>query len=178
MEQAVEQQRLESKTFEVKINQVLNKNDRLSEQVISKDIVDIIVNSSVDNACVNVNECEKCLKLETELLNKNDFIEKEIYDKLKFFKETILSQGREYRTGQRESRERNRVHEETMQMLREMIKIQEEKRIFEEAARQEDEKRIATEKEAAVLEAKRKSKECLNIEEKSIPQASIRSSKL
>ncbi|GJT00299.1 hypothetical protein Tco_0821468 [Tanacetum coccineum] len=35
-----------------------------------------------DNACVNVNECEKCLKLETELLNKNDFIEKEIYDKL------------------------------------------------------------------------------------------------
>ncbi|GJU50902.1 hypothetical protein Tco_1220457 [Tanacetum coccineum] len=64
-----------------------------------------------------------------------------------------------------------------MQMLREMIKIQEEKRIFEEAARQEDEKRIATEKEAAELEAKRKSQECLNIEEKSIPQASIRSRK-
>ncbi|GJY81788.1 retrovirus-related pol polyprotein from transposon TNT 1-94 [Tanacetum coccineum] len=70
--------------------------------------------------------------------------------------------------------ERNRVHEETMQMLREMIKIQEEKRIFEEAARQEDEKRIAKEKEAAELEAKCKSQECLNIEEKSIPQASIR----
>ncbi|GJY02931.1 hypothetical protein Tco_0361083 [Tanacetum coccineum] len=47
-----------------------------------KDIVNIIVNSSVDNAYVNVNECEKCLKLETELLNKKDFIEKEIYDKL------------------------------------------------------------------------------------------------
>ncbi|GJS75681.1 hypothetical protein Tco_0725562 [Tanacetum coccineum] len=58
-----------------------------------------------------------------------------------------------------------------------MIKIQEEKRIFEEAARQEDEKRIAIEKEAAELEAKRKSQECLNIEEKSIPQASIRSRK-
>ncbi|GJW79694.1 hypothetical protein Tco_0143669 [Tanacetum coccineum] len=82
MEQDVEQQRLESKTFEVKMNQVLNENERLLEQVISKDIVNIIVNSSVDNACVNVNECEKCLKLETELLNKNDFIEKEIYDKL------------------------------------------------------------------------------------------------
>ncbi|GJQ89823.1 hypothetical protein Tco_0000962 [Tanacetum coccineum] len=27
-------------------------------------------------------ECEKCLKLETELLNKKDFVEKEIYDKL------------------------------------------------------------------------------------------------
>ncbi|GJS10502.1 hypothetical protein Tco_0367298 [Tanacetum coccineum] len=77
----------------------------------------------------------------------------------------------------RQNEELNRVHEETMQMLREMIKIQEEKRIFEEAARQEEEKRIAKEKEAAELEAKRKSQECLNIEEKSIPQASIRSRK-
>ncbi|GJW48192.1 hypothetical protein Tco_0079838 [Tanacetum coccineum] len=56
---------------------------------------------------------------------------------------------------------------------------QDEKRIAKEkeAARQEEEKRIAKEKEAAELEAKRKSQECLNIEEKSIPQASIRSRK-
>ncbi|GJX35643.1 retrovirus-related pol polyprotein from transposon TNT 1-94 [Tanacetum coccineum] len=54
---------------------------------------------------------------------------------------------------------------------------EEEKRIFEEAARQEEEKRISKEKEAAELEAKRKSQECLNIEEKSIPQASICSRK-
>ncbi|GKB84905.1 hypothetical protein Tco_0957177 [Tanacetum coccineum] len=47
---AVEQHRLESKTFEVKMNKVLNENERLLEQVISKDIVNIIVNSSVDNA--------------------------------------------------------------------------------------------------------------------------------
>ncbi|GKC79455.1 hypothetical protein Tco_1130229, partial [Tanacetum coccineum] len=40
------------------------------------------MNSTMDNASVNVHECEKCLKLETELLNKMDFIEKEIYDKL------------------------------------------------------------------------------------------------
>ncbi|GJV94699.1 hypothetical protein Tco_1546276 [Tanacetum coccineum] len=79
---AVEQHCLESKTFEVKMNKVLNEKERLLEQVISKDIVNIIVNSSVDNASVNVHECEKCLKLETELLNKTDFIEKEIYDKL------------------------------------------------------------------------------------------------
>ncbi|GJZ45586.1 hypothetical protein Tco_0593182 [Tanacetum coccineum] len=79
---------------------------------------------------------------------------------------------------QREIKERNRVHEETMQMLREMIKIQEEKLILEEAARQEEEKRITKEKEAAELEAKRKIQECLNIEEKSIPQASTRSRKL
>ncbi|GJW54657.1 integrase, catalytic region, zinc finger, CCHC-type containing protein [Tanacetum coccineum] len=78
----VEQHRLESKIFKVKMNQVLNENERLLEQVISKDIVNIIVNSSVDNASVNVHECEKCLKLETELLNKKDFVEKEIYDKL------------------------------------------------------------------------------------------------
>ncbi|GKA60543.1 retrovirus-related pol polyprotein from transposon TNT 1-94 [Tanacetum coccineum] len=81
MEQAVEQHRFESKTFEVKMNQVLNENERLLEQVINKDIVNIIMNSSVDNVSMNVHECEKCLKLETELLNKKDFVEKEIYDK-------------------------------------------------------------------------------------------------
>ncbi|GKB89829.1 retrovirus-related pol polyprotein from transposon TNT 1-94, partial [Tanacetum coccineum] len=80
--EAVEQHRLESKTFKVKMNQVLNENERLLEQVINKDIVNIIMNSSVDNVSVNVHECEKCLKLETELLNKKDFVEKEIYDKL------------------------------------------------------------------------------------------------
>ncbi|GJY15559.1 hypothetical protein Tco_0385981 [Tanacetum coccineum] len=36
----------------------------------------------VDNAFVNVHEYKKCLKLETELLNKKDFIKKETYDKL------------------------------------------------------------------------------------------------
>ncbi|GJV07386.1 retrovirus-related pol polyprotein from transposon TNT 1-94 [Tanacetum coccineum] len=41
-----------------------------------------IMNSSVDTASMNEHECEKCLKLENELLNKKDFIEKEIYDKL------------------------------------------------------------------------------------------------
>ncbi|GKE74927.1 hypothetical protein Tco_1536968, partial [Tanacetum coccineum] len=65
MEQAVEQYRLESKTCEIKMNQVLNENERLLEQAIGNDIVSLIVNSSVDNACVNVHECHKCLKLET-----------------------------------------------------------------------------------------------------------------
>ncbi|GKB69432.1 retrovirus-related pol polyprotein from transposon TNT 1-94 [Tanacetum coccineum] len=64
------------------MNQVFNENERLLEQVINKDIVNIIMNSSVDNASVNVHECEKCLKLKTGLLNKKDLIEKEIYDKL------------------------------------------------------------------------------------------------
>ncbi|GJU55023.1 hypothetical protein Tco_1228737 [Tanacetum coccineum] len=82
MEQTVEQHRLESKTFEFKMTQVLNENERLLEQVISKYIVNILVKSSVNIASVNVHECEKCLKLETELLNKKDFVEKEIYNKL------------------------------------------------------------------------------------------------
>ncbi|GJS72529.1 retrovirus-related pol polyprotein from transposon TNT 1-94 [Tanacetum coccineum] len=82
MEQAVKQHRLKSKTCEVKMNQVLNENKRLLKHVINKDIVNIIMNSSVDNTSVNVHECEKCQKLKTELLNKSDFVEKEIYDKL------------------------------------------------------------------------------------------------
>ncbi|GJT20236.1 retrovirus-related pol polyprotein from transposon TNT 1-94 [Tanacetum coccineum] len=41
-----------------------------------KDIVNTIMKSSVDIASVNVHECEKYLKLETELLNKKDFLKK------------------------------------------------------------------------------------------------------
>ncbi|GJR69963.1 hypothetical protein Tco_0016028 [Tanacetum coccineum] len=63
------------------MNQVLNENERILEQVINKDIMNIVVNSSMYNASVNVHECKKCLKLETELLNKKDFIERETYDK-------------------------------------------------------------------------------------------------
>ncbi|GJU21032.1 hypothetical protein Tco_1154374 [Tanacetum coccineum] len=65
---------------------------------------------------------------------------------------------------------------DTFKEFLERLNIQrkeEEKLIFEEAARQEEEKRIAKEKEAAELEAKCKIQECLNIKEKSIPQASI-----
>nr|GEV87787.1 integrase, catalytic region, zinc finger, CCHC-type, peptidase aspartic, catalytic [Tanacetum cinerariifolium] len=72
------------KTFEVKMNQVLNENERLLEQVINKEIVNIVVIFSVDNGSVNVHEYKKCLKLETELLNKKGFIEKETYGTVKF----------------------------------------------------------------------------------------------
>ncbi|GJW27965.1 hypothetical protein Tco_0044840, partial [Tanacetum coccineum] len=75
LEQAVEQHRLESKTFKVKMNQVLSENERLLAQAIDHDIVKTIVNLSV-------NECQKCLELKTELLNKKDDVDKETYDKL------------------------------------------------------------------------------------------------
>ncbi|GKB83206.1 hypothetical protein Tco_0950101 [Tanacetum coccineum] len=48
MEQAVEQHRLESKTFEVKMNQVLSENERLLAQAIDNDIVKTVVNLSVN----------------------------------------------------------------------------------------------------------------------------------
>ncbi|GKB51074.1 retrovirus-related pol polyprotein from transposon TNT 1-94 [Tanacetum coccineum] len=100
MEQAVEQHRLESKTFEVKMNQVLNENERLFKQVLSKNIV----NSSVNIASVNVHECEKCLKLETELLKRKDFVEKDIYDKL--FKSFTTPQSQEKDTVIKKLKER------------------------------------------------------------------------
>ncbi|GJR41279.1 hypothetical protein Tco_1216963 [Tanacetum coccineum] len=81
-DQAVEQHRLESRTFEVKMNQVLSENERLLAQVIDHNIVKTIVNLSVNNGCETVNECQKCLELKTELLNKNDVVDKETYDKL------------------------------------------------------------------------------------------------
>nr|GEY36928.1 integrase, catalytic region, zinc finger, CCHC-type, peptidase aspartic, catalytic [Tanacetum cinerariifolium] len=42
MEQAIEQHRVESKRFQVKMNKVLNENERLLEEVISKDIVNMV----------------------------------------------------------------------------------------------------------------------------------------
>ncbi|GJY46742.1 hypothetical protein Tco_0435805 [Tanacetum coccineum] len=47
---------------------------------MSKDIVNLLVNPSVENDSVNVHECQKCLKLETEL--QTDFVKRETYDKL------------------------------------------------------------------------------------------------
>ncbi|GKD11664.1 retrovirus-related pol polyprotein from transposon TNT 1-94 [Tanacetum coccineum] len=88
MEQAVEQHHLESKMFKVKMNQVLNENERLLKQVINKDIVNIIMNSTVDNASMNMHECEKsyttlekhCISLEVdtqlnhEIFQRDNFV--------------------------------------------------------------------------------------------------------
>ncbi|GJS62063.1 retrovirus-related pol polyprotein from transposon TNT 1-94 [Tanacetum coccineum] len=74
MERPVEQHRLESRTFEVKMNQVLSENERLLAQAIDKDIVKTVVNLSVNANGENVTECQKCLELETELVKKKDFL--------------------------------------------------------------------------------------------------------
>ncbi|GKG44386.1 hypothetical protein Tco_0485824, partial [Tanacetum coccineum] len=82
MKHAIEQHRLESRIFEVKMNQVLSENERLLEQFIDHDIVKTVVNLSVNDGCETLNECQKCLELKTELLNKKDVVDKETYDKL------------------------------------------------------------------------------------------------
>nr|GEU44376.1 hypothetical protein [Tanacetum cinerariifolium] len=50
MEQAIEQHREESNKFQDKIKEVLNVNERLLEQAIRKDIVNIVVTDNVNNA--------------------------------------------------------------------------------------------------------------------------------
>ncbi|GKF52160.1 hypothetical protein Tco_0148627 [Tanacetum coccineum] len=58
------------------MNQVLSENERLLAQAIDHDIVKTFVNLSVNDGCETVNECQKCLELKT------DVVDKETYDKL------------------------------------------------------------------------------------------------
>nr|GFA64953.1 hypothetical protein [Tanacetum cinerariifolium] len=76
---AVEQHCVEKNKFQDKMKDVLKENERLLEQAISTDIVNIVVNANVNYAYKIVNECERCVTIETEL--QKDFINKECYDK-------------------------------------------------------------------------------------------------
>nr|GEY94386.1 hypothetical protein [Tanacetum cinerariifolium] len=80
IEQAIEQGRVEKNRFQDKMKAVLKENERLLEQAISKDIVNIVVNANVNCSCETVNKCERCVTLETKL--QRDFIKKECYDNL------------------------------------------------------------------------------------------------
>nr|GEU91746.1 hypothetical protein [Tanacetum cinerariifolium] len=71
MERAVEQHRVETNKFQDKMKDVLKENKQLLEQAINKDIVNIVM-TNVNNAYEPVNECERCVTLETEL--QQDFI--------------------------------------------------------------------------------------------------------
>ncbi|GJS98025.1 hypothetical protein Tco_0819195 [Tanacetum coccineum] len=76
--------------------QFLMENDRILDQIISQDIVNIVVNSSLDiNTSVNVNSsvsmndsvnyvkmCNKCLELEAELIKQHNMVEKDEYNRL------------------------------------------------------------------------------------------------
>nr|GEU40373.1 hypothetical protein [Tanacetum cinerariifolium] len=83
-EAAVNQYSVEKNAFEIQIKQLSIDNDELLKQIMSQEIVHIAENSvdilDVKNSCVN--DFNKCLELETELLKKKDLIEKDVYDKL------------------------------------------------------------------------------------------------
>ncbi|GJY11289.1 retrovirus-related pol polyprotein from transposon TNT 1-94 [Tanacetum coccineum] len=82
--------------FEIQKKQFLSENDRLLDQIISQDIVNIVVNSSVNlNTSVNVHSsvdmndsvkyvemCNKCLKLKVELIKQRNMVEKDKYNRL------------------------------------------------------------------------------------------------
>nr|GEX84668.1 hypothetical protein [Tanacetum cinerariifolium] len=80
MEQAVEQHCVEKNKFQDKMNDVLKENERLLEQAISADIVNIVIHANVNYACKSVNKCERHVTIETEL--QRDFIKRECYDTL------------------------------------------------------------------------------------------------
>nr|GFA30840.1 integrase, catalytic region, zinc finger, CCHC-type, peptidase aspartic, catalytic [Tanacetum cinerariifolium] len=62
------------------MNDILKENERLLEEAISVDIVNIVVNANVNYACQTVNECAHCVTIENKL--QRDFIKRECYDKL------------------------------------------------------------------------------------------------
>nr|GEY86721.1 hypothetical protein [Tanacetum cinerariifolium] len=63
-----------------KMKSVLQENDRLLTQALSVDIVNIVVHDNVKSACMNVDVCERCVTIESEL--KRDFIKKDCYETL------------------------------------------------------------------------------------------------
>ncbi|GKC38955.1 retrovirus-related pol polyprotein from transposon TNT 1-94, partial [Tanacetum coccineum] len=84
MEATVDQCSVDKNAFEIQIKQLWIDNDQLFFQIMSQEIVQIAVNFvdflNVNKSCVD--ECNKCLELETELLKKKDLIDKDVYDKL------------------------------------------------------------------------------------------------
>ncbi|GJT77033.1 hypothetical protein Tco_1043758 [Tanacetum coccineum] len=96
MEAAVQQYHVDKQCFEIQKKQFLIENDRLLDQIIFHDIVNIVVNSSVDeNTSMKVNSSvaiidsvnyvemyNKCLELEAELIKQHNIVEKDKYNKL------------------------------------------------------------------------------------------------
>ncbi|GJX32980.1 hypothetical protein Tco_0242835 [Tanacetum coccineum] len=96
MEAAVQQYSVDKQCFEIQKKQFLIEKDRLLDQIISQDIVNIVVKSYVDvNTSMKVNYsivmndyvnyvemCNKCLKLEAELIKQHNMVEKNEYNRL------------------------------------------------------------------------------------------------
>nr|GEY86204.1 hypothetical protein [Tanacetum cinerariifolium] len=74
MEQAVEQHCVEKNKFQDKMKNVLKDYERLLEQAISVDTVNIVVHDHVNSAYKTVNVCERYVPIDTEL--QKDFIKR------------------------------------------------------------------------------------------------------
>ncbi|GJU22483.1 retrovirus-related pol polyprotein from transposon TNT 1-94 [Tanacetum coccineum] len=97
MEAVVQQYHVDKQCFEIQKKQLLIENDRLLDQIISQDSVNIVVNSSLDiitsmnvNSSVAMNDsvnyvemCNICLELEAELFKQHNLTYKQLYDSIK-----------------------------------------------------------------------------------------------
>nr|GEY85829.1 hypothetical protein [Tanacetum cinerariifolium] len=80
MELAIEQHCEEKTKVQIKMENVLQENDRLLTQAQSVEIVNLIVHENMKSACLNVTACERCVTTKFEL--KTDFLKNECYDTL------------------------------------------------------------------------------------------------
>nr|GEZ58098.1 hypothetical protein [Tanacetum cinerariifolium] len=80
MELAVEQHCEEKTKVLIKMENVLQENDRLLTQALSVKIVNIVVHENIKFVCLNVTACARCVTTESEL--KMDFLKNECYDTL------------------------------------------------------------------------------------------------
>nr|GFB84327.1 hypothetical protein [Tanacetum cinerariifolium] len=78
MEMAVEQQCKEKTKVQIKMENILQENDRLLIQALSVEIVNIVVHENMKSVCLNVTACACCVITESEL--KTYFLKKECYD--------------------------------------------------------------------------------------------------
>nr|GEW30132.1 integrase, catalytic region, zinc finger, CCHC-type, peptidase aspartic, catalytic [Tanacetum cinerariifolium] len=67
IEHVIEQHCVEKNKFQDKMNDVLKENERILKQAISVDILNIVVHANVNSDCKTVNECERCITIETKL---------------------------------------------------------------------------------------------------------------
>nr|GEZ51736.1 hypothetical protein [Tanacetum cinerariifolium] len=80
MELAVEQRCEEKIKVQIKMENVLQENDRLLTQALSVEIVNIVVHDNMKSVCLNVTACAHCVTTKSEL--KTDFLKNECYDTL------------------------------------------------------------------------------------------------
>nr|GEX12384.1 hypothetical protein [Tanacetum cinerariifolium] len=77
---AIEQHYEEKTKVQIKMENVLQENDRLLTQAPSVEIVNIVVHKNIKSVYLNVTACARCVTTEYEL--KTDFLKKECYDTL------------------------------------------------------------------------------------------------